>query len=211
MRGLYAIVDLEALAVRGMEPLDFARRVLDARPAFLQLRAKLTGARDTLALARELAPLCREARVPFILNDRADLAVLARADGVHLGQEDIPLEDARQSMPELAYGVSTHDERQLEVALAARPTYVAFGPIFATSSKAAPDPVVGLEGLRRVHVRTRDAGIPLCAIGGIDLDRAAQVGANAELGAVIAALLVPKGEVTERARELHCRLGGTSA
>lgn len=211
MRGLYAIVDLEALGARGMEPLDFARRVLDARPALMQLRAKLTRARDTLALARELAPLCRAAGVPFIVNDRADLAVLAGADGVHLGQEDMPVEDVRRSLPELSYGVSTHDERQLEEALAVRPTYVAFGPVFATRSKAAPDPVVGLEGLGRVHARTREAGIPLCAIGGIDLERAARVGANAELGAVIAALLVPRDEITDRARELHARLGGAVA
>jgi thiamine-phosphate pyrophosphorylase len=211
MRGLYAIVDLEALALRRMEPLDFARRVLDARPALLQLRAKLTAARDTLALARELAPLCRAAAVPFVLNDRADLALLAGADGVHLGQEDIPIAVARRSMPELSFGVSTHDVMQLEAALRERPTYVAFGPVFATRSKAAPDPVVGVEGLGRAHARARDAAVPLCAIGGIDLDNAARVAEYAEVGAVIAALLVPDAAVTQRARDLHARLGGTPA
>lgn len=211
MRGLYAIVDLEALVARRMEPLDFALRVLDARPALLQLRAKLTAARDTLALARELAPLCRAAAVPFVVNDRADLALLARADGVHLGQRDIPLEEARHSMPELSFGVSTHDATQLEVALAQRPTYVAFGPVFATRSKEAPDPVVGLDGLGRAHARARAAGVPLCAIGGIDLENAVHVAEHAEVGAVIAALLVPAAEVTQRARELHARLGGTTA
>jgi thiamine-phosphate pyrophosphorylase len=211
MRGLYAIVDLEALALRRMEPLDFARRVLDARPALLQLRAKLTAARDTLALARELAPLCRAAAVPFVLNDRADLALLAGADGVHLGQEDIPIAVARRSMPELSFGVSTHDVMHLEAALRERPTYVAFGPVFATRSKAAPDPVVGVEGLGRAHARARDAAVPLCAIGGIDLDNAARVAEYAEVGAVIAALLVPDAAVTQRARDLHARLGGTPA
>jgi thiamine-phosphate pyrophosphorylase len=83
--------------------------------------------------------------------------------------------------------------------------------VFQTRSKSAPDPVVGLDGLARAHARAREAGIPLCAIGGIDLENAARVGSHAEVGAVIAALLVPEADVTSRARELHVRLGGQAS
>jgi thiamine-phosphate pyrophosphorylase len=210
MRGLYAIVDLDALAAHGVLPRDFTQRLLAARPAVLQLRAKLTAPRDTLACARELAPLCRESDVPFFVNDRTDLALLASADGVHVGQEDLDIAEVRRIAPALKVGVSTHDTAQLERALATRPNYVAFGPVFPTSSKRAPDPVVGLEGLARAGALAKAAGVPLVAIGGIDLERASEVATRADLGAVIGGLLVPPEEVTERARVLHLQLGGSA-
>lgn len=212
MRGLYAIVDTQSLARRGLPVLEFADAVLAARPAMLQLRAKTLGARDTLELLRALADRCRARGVPLFANDRPDLALLAGCDGVHVGQSDLLVADVRAFAPSLKVGVSSHDESELEGALAARPDYVAFGPVFATASKENPDPVVGVDGLARAATRVRAEGLSLVAIGGIGLDSAAEVAAHAELGAVIGGLLPGPGEsladVTARARELHARLGG---
>ena len=213
MRGLYAIVDTQSLARRGIELLPFARAVLAARPALLQLRAKELGARETLAILRALRGECREAGVPLFANDRPDLAALAECDGVHVGQGDLDVADVRTFAAGLRVGVSSHDDRELERALAARPDYVAFGPVFGTVSKQNPDPMVGLDGLARAAARARGAGVPLVAIGGIDRERAAQVARHAELGAVIAELLPRDGEgleaVSERARALHHALVGS--
>jgi thiamine-phosphate pyrophosphorylase len=213
MRGLYAIVDTDSLAPRGLAVVDFARALLRAGPALMQLRAKSLGARDTLALLRALRGPCREAGVPLFANDRPDLAVLAGCDGVHLGQSDLDVVDARAFSPALKLGVSSHDAIELERALAVRPDYVAFGPVFATRSKGDPDPVVGIEGLAQASCDARAAGVSLVAIGGIDLQGAAAVAAHADLGAVIAALLPGPSEsledVTARAGELSRLLGGT--
>lgn len=204
-RGLYPLVDLESLERRGLAPLAFAERVLTARPPLLQLRAKSAGARVTLELLRALVPLCRAAGTALFANDRPDLAVLAGAEGVHVGQDDVPLAEVRRFAPNLRVGVSTHDFVQLERALAERPDYVAFGPVFATPSKQGHEPVVGLEGLERAHALARSAGVPLVAIGGIDLERARLAKGHAELVAVIGAVMPQAGaldEVEASAREL---------
>lgn len=212
--GLYAILDVDVLARRGVDAHapgvaeSIASALLSARPVALQLRAKSDGARATLALLRRIAPLARGASVPFFANDRPDLALLAEADGVHVGQDDLPLEDVRRIAPGLRLGVSTHDLAQLSRALDARPDYVAFGPVFGTSSKANPDPVVGLEGLRAAAARAREAGVPLVAIGGVDRARARAVAdAGATAGAVISDLLNTNVEViAARASELQAAL-----
>lgn len=212
MRGLYAIVDSDISSRRGIPLVDFARALLAARPAVLQLRAKSLGARETLALLRSLAGHCREAGVPLFANDRPDLAVLAGCDGVHVGQTDLDVADVRAFAPGLSVGVSSHSSSELERALAVRPDYVAFGPVFPTGSKENPDPVVGIDGLARASARARALGIPLCAIGGIDLGHAGEVARHAEVAAAIGALLPgpdePLGSVTEKARALHRALGG---
>jgi thiamine-phosphate pyrophosphorylase len=209
LRGLYPIVDAEALAARGLSPIPFASRVLESRPPLLQLRAKALGARETLELLRALVPLTRRAGTLLFANDRPDLALLAQTDGVHVGQADLPLAEVRRFAPGLKVGVSTHTLAELESALAEKPDYVAFGPVFSTRSKAAPEPTVGIELLATAGELARRAGIPLVAIGGIDRARLAQAGAHAELLAVIAALL-PDGSgldgVAETARELSAAL-----
>jgi len=195
--GLYPIVDVGALERRGIDILDFAQRVIAQRPPLLQLRAKHTSARETLALLRALRGPTRAAGVALFENDRPDLALLAECDGVHVGQTDLGVEDVRRVAPGLAVGVSTHDAEQLALALAARPDYVAFGPVFATQSKAASDPVVGLEGLSRAAESARRAGIALVAIGGIDADTVGQVGSLGALAAVIGALLPASSDLDE--------------
>src|ERR1700722_1391975 len=131
-RGLYAIVDVTSLEARGLDPLAFTRAVLIARPSMLQIRAKQVEARELLALLREAASLCRVAGVPFVANDRVDLAALAGSAFVHVGQDDLSVERVRRVAPGLRIGVSTHTPSQLDEALAAKPDYVAYGPIFAT-------------------------------------------------------------------------------
>jgi thiamine-phosphate pyrophosphorylase len=189
MRGLYPIVDLDSLALRGVPPLELAEAVLTARPPMLQLRAKQHTPRETLALLRQLKPLCARAGTLLFANDRPDLALLADVDGVHVGQDDLPLEEVRALPGKLRVGVSTHDLAQLEQALALGPDYVAFGPIFATSSKAGADPALGLEQLGRAATRARARGVPLVAIGGLKLELAPAVAEAGAIAAVISDLL----------------------
>lgn len=192
MNGLYAIVDTTFLARRAMNPVDYARAVLEARPAALQLRAKDLPAREILCMLRALRPMCRHAGVPLVANDRADLAALAGCEAVHIGQNDLPYELVHRIAPQLSVGLSTHDPEQLERALLFRPTYVAFGPVFETRSKANAEPLVGASGLERAYRRTRAAGTPLVAIGGITLARVPEIAAYADAFAVIADLY-PEG------------------
>lgn len=209
MRGLYAILDLEILEQATLDPVDFARAVLAASPAALQLRAKVAPPRDVLALLRRLLPLCRQAKVPLFANDRPDLARLADCDGVHVGQDDLALADVRRFDPKLKVGVSTHNEAQLRDALESGPDYVAFGPVFPTTSKRQPDPTVGLETLRRLAPLAKQAERPLVAIGGITAERAGEVGKVAPAAAVISALVSPDFDgVTDNARALHAALTG---
>ena len=218
MRGLYAIIDVGSLENRGLDPLRFAESVLGAHPAALQLRDKTGGARRTLALLRAIAPAAARAGVPFFANDRPDLALLGGCDGVHVGQDDVPLALVRSLGP-LRVGLSTHDAAQVEAALAEAPDYLAIGPIFATASKDRPAPVVGLAALAALAARVRAArpGLPVVAIGGITRESAAAVGAHADAVAVIQALLPEHAghagpevyvEITARARALHDAIRG---
>jgi thiamine-phosphate pyrophosphorylase len=189
MRGLYPIVDLDTLAKRNLPPLSFARAVLTARPPLLQLRAKHQTPRDVLELLNQLKPLCRESDTLLFANDRPDLALLAGADGVHVGQDDLPLEAVRRLPGNLRVGVSTHNLEQLAAALALRPDYVAFGPIFATSTKEGADPALGLEMLQRAATQAHAANVPLCVIGGLTLNIAPKLAPSPLLAAVISDLL----------------------
>ncbi|HLK36979.1 MAG TPA: thiamine phosphate synthase [Polyangiaceae bacterium] len=221
MRGLYAIVDVGTLRGRLVEPVAFAAAVLAVRPAALQLRAKELPSRETLAMLRELAPMCHRAGVLLVANDRPDLAVMAGCDLVHVGQSDIPIDRARRLAPGLAVGVSTHDPEQLQAALEARPVYVAYGPVFETTTKKDPAPVVGVAGLRAAYARAAAARIPLVAIGGITRERAAGLVGLADAVAVVADLLPPPSpgrsvgdllvEVTARARAIHALFAPAAA
>jgi thiamine-phosphate pyrophosphorylase len=213
LRGLYPIVDVDALRARDVDVVAFAESILSARPPLLQLRAKSLGASETLALLRELVPRCRASGALMFANDRPDLAVLAGCDGVHVGQTDLPVAEVRRFNPQLKIGVSTHDLAQLREALTAAPDYVAFGPIFPTRSKSNPDPTVGLSQLQRASAECRAMRCSLVAIGGITLENAASVAPFAELAAVIAELLPDPGATAldssvARARALHQALGG---
>ena len=153
----------------------------------LQYRNKSGNARQMLVDARELRARLGQT-VKLIMNDRADLCVAADFDGLHLGQDDLSPEAARRIIgPNRWLGVSTHNPEQLVEADKTSADYLAIGPVFATSSKANPDPVVGLEGVRRARTLTRK---PLVAIGGITRANARSViDAGADSVAVISDLI----------------------
>lgn len=217
MRGLYAIVDVATLAARHIDLLGFAAAVLEARPAALQLRAKGLEAREVLALLRALAPMCHNAKVPLVANDRADLAMLAGSDMVHVGQDDIAIGLVRRLAPTLGVGVSTHSLAQLAVALDTRPSYVAFGPVFGTTTKSDASPVVGVALLREAYALASARGTPLVAIGGVTLERVDELEGCIDAAAVISALLPPVEhpgdlrEVTRRAVALSDALSRSVA
>lgn len=209
--GLYAIVDLDTLALRGRDPVLFARRVLAAGDlAALQLRAKSADPVALAALARDLAARCRAQGVPFFVNDHPDVALAAGADGVHVGTHDVPVHVVRRCAPGLRVGRSSHHDDDVGVGLDAGADYVAFGPVFGTKSKADHAPTTGLDALRAAVARCEALAVPAVAIGGIDVDNARSVReAGARAGAVIAALVVPDDDVTATARTLHHALGGS--
>lgn len=211
MRGLYAIVDADFLESRGVPVLVFAKRVISARPAVVQLRAKRAQARDILAWLRAMRPAANAHGVLLFANDRPDLAVLSGSDGVHVGQRDLEVRDVRRVAPRLRVGISTHDEDELRAGLALGPDYVAFGPVFGTTSKERPEPVVGVAALSRASMVCRAARIPLVAIGGIDLARAPEIAPYADMGAIISGLWPASGaldDVMAHTAALHHALGG---
>jgi thiamine-phosphate pyrophosphorylase len=183
-RGLYAIVDPEHCA--GRDPRTVASAILAGGCAVLQLRDKRDAALRA-ALATELHALCRAASVPFVVNDDLELALALGADGVHLGQSDLPVESARiHAGRALAIGLSTHDLGQAQAAHARGADLIGFGPVFATVTKLDPDPVVGIAGLREVCAHVP---LPVVAIGGIGADNIAEVrAAGCKLAAVISAV-----------------------
>jgi thiamine-phosphate pyrophosphorylase len=182
----YAIVD--PAQARGRELGEIVRALLAAGVRLIQYRDKAASARELYARCRPPAEAVRAEGGIFIVNDRADVARAVGAGGVHVGQEDLPVEMARRIVgPESWVGTSTHDLAQLAAADASTADYVAFGPIFSTRSKERPDAVVGLEGLRRARQATRK---PLVAIGGITPANARAVrDAGADSVAVIQGLL----------------------
>lgn len=195
---LYAILDLEALQRVLTRPptLDdvcrFAEELVAGGVTLLQYRAKSLNGRAAVAHARELRrTLPRTVRL--VMNDRADLCLASGFDGVHVGQDDLSPDSVREVVgPERLVGLSTHNLEQLASALSTTADYVAIGPIFGTSSKANPDPVVGLEGVRaaRELMRARKDRRPLVAIGGITRNNAREVvQAGADCVAVISDLV----------------------
>jgi thiamine-phosphate pyrophosphorylase len=173
----------------------------------LQIREKHAGSGAFLALADTIVGLARGYDARVIVNDRADIARLASADGVHVGQDDLPVEDARRvAGPSAIVGVSTHTREQVDAALATSASYVAVGPIFATATKDTGYEARGLDLVRYASGR----GKPIVAIGGITLERApAVLDAGASALAVISDILA--GDVEARVRAFLARSTGQSA
>lgn len=199
---LYPILDTASLAQRGLAPEAAARGMLAAGAGILQFRHKGFYSREVFEDLRRVAAMCREAGALFVVDDRADIALLVEA-GVHVGQQDLPPGEVRRILgPNRIVGFSTHNEEQLRAAAAEPVDYVALGPIFGTASKERPDPVVGLKELRRLRSLTQR---PLVAIGGITVENAGQVlAAGADSVAVIAGLLpepCTEETIRERMRE----------
>lgn len=204
---MYPILDAElVLREAGADSArrrELLRRLVvelaEAGVEILQYRNK----RDEDAAVVEDARILREAAaggMRLILNDRAALVARLGWDGVHVGQEDLAAREARELVGERAWvGLSTHNERQLRAADLEPVDYIAIGPVFATGSKANPDPVIGIEGVRRARALTQK---PLVAIGGITAETAqAVVQAGADSVAVIAAIFGPGRAVGQSARD----------
>lgn len=179
---LYAIIDVDVAA----EPLALARAALGSGCAMLQLRAKRLDDHAFVALGAALRDLCAPTHTRFVVNDRADIARFLRADGLHLGQDDLQVADARQVVGDMQIGVSTHDPAQALEAERAGADLIALGPVFETTTKDNPDPVVGLQTLGSV---CRSLSKPVVAIGGISPENATEtLRAGAAFVAAIAAL-----------------------
>lgn len=201
MRGLYAIIDPEVCRA---DPLHVARAVLRGGCATLQLRDKRSSDAEVVGMATQLAELCREHAVPFILNDRFWLVSQVGANGTHVGQTDQPIEEARRELgPAYSIGVSTHSLEQARDAERRGADVIGFGPVYGTTTKLKADPVVGLPLLQTVVAQ---ANIPVVAIGGITLARAPEVAATGvPLAAAVAALCAAE-DPEAAARELHAVL-----
>ncbi|MSO22354.1 MAG: thiamine phosphate synthase [Acidobacteria bacterium] len=167
---LYPIIDFEV----SLYPLEFLiEEFAAAGLPWVQLRDKQANSRQLFANAQRVVELARSYGVTAIVNDRADIAWLSGADGVHVGQEDLPVEHARKIVgPEKIVGYSTHNLAQALEALQSSADYIAIGPVFATTSKANPDPIVAWEELREIRKRIKK---PIVAIGGITSQNAAQL------------------------------------
>ncbi|HEY3352803.1 MAG TPA: thiamine phosphate synthase [Polyangia bacterium] len=184
--GFYAIADLAPDAAPAAAA-TLAQDLLAGGAGVLQVRMKGAPAGRLLACVRAVAPGCAAAGALLVVNDRLDVALAAGTGGVQLGQDDLPLADARRLAPALVIGVSTHDLAQARAAAAGGADYIGYGPVFPTATKARPDPVVGLAGLARACAAVP---VPVVAIGGITLAQvpavlAAGAAAVAVIGAVV--------------------------
>ena len=211
---LYAIADKATLDARGVSVEDFARQLRDAGVMLLQYRDKLGGPVEVLRAAADISTVFSSTRATLILNDRADLALLAGWSGVHVGQGDLTPEDAKRIFSldgklsplttseregHSLVGVSTHCDVQVAEANNGEADYVAVGPVFATSTKLNADPIVGLDGVRSARSLTTK---PLFAIGGITRQNVRSVmAAGADSVAVIGGLLVAGESVEKVARD----------
>ena len=195
---LYPIVDTGLCRSRGLDPVAISHAYLAGGARVLQLRDKAGSSAAFLSLADNLVQRCREVGALLIVNDRADIARLSGAAGVHVGQDDLSVSAARRILDESAIvGVSTHDDRQVERAIAEQASYIAVGPIFGTSTKDTGYSARGLDLVRRAAGR----GKPVVAIGGITLQHLPDlVRAGASGVAVISDLLIgddPEGRTRE--------------
>ena len=182
---LYAIFDPEQ--IKGSATESVLRALLEGGVKLLQLRVKAAFAADFLQLARTARTLTRSHGCKLIVNDRVDVALACEADGVHLGQEDLPLRAARKLMAGRIIGISTHDVEQAREAESGGADYIGFGPMFGTTTKATGYSARGLEMLRQVRAAIQ---IPIVAIGGITEANVAEVWrAGADSAAIISDLL----------------------
>jgi thiamine-phosphate pyrophosphorylase len=193
---LYVILDAALLP---SDPIELTIKMLDAGARLFQYRNKTSSSRELLQASQSLSITIRQSGGTFVVNDRSDIARLAGANGVHLGQDDLEVSGARMILgAESIIGFSTHNVEQFQAAAESDADYLAVGPIFATDSKANPDPVVGVDFIRRVRKLTSK---PIVAIGGITLERAHEVvDAGADSVAVISDILKARNPA-ERVRQ----------
>ncbi|MBV9243095.1 MAG: thiamine phosphate synthase [Acidobacteria bacterium] len=196
---VYPITDTQ---ISGLSHYEQVKRLIDGGATFIQLRDKHASTRAFLEQAVECVAYARLRGVRIVVNDRADIALMADADGVHLGQCDMPPEAARSLLgPKKVIGYSTHSVEQATRAAVLGVNYIAIGPIFQTRTKQDVDPAVGLDGIPAVKSVLGE--IPLVAIGGIDIENIRDVwNAGADSAAVISGLLSDPSGIAEATRTL---------
>ena len=196
---VYPITDTNLSGLSHAEQID---RLIAGGATLIQLRDKHAAPRDLYRQAEAALQIARKHDVRLIINDRVDVALALGADGVHLGQTDMPVEAARRLLGErVIVGISTHNLEQAKLAANMPVDYVAFGPIFKTSTKENPDPIAGLEALR--GVRTIVGSLPVVAIGGITLANAGEAWkAGADAVSSIAALVSDASRIPENMRQM---------
>jgi thiamine-phosphate pyrophosphorylase len=200
---LYVIIDESLLVSRHAEEVleQVARGGADA----VQFRAKRLSKRQYYEKAVALLPLARHNNVPFFVNDHLDLAVAISADGIHLGQNDLPCNAARRLIPrEMLLGISTHSIDQAARAAGDGADYIAVGPIFPTTTKEDPEAVVGTEMI--TAIRERVGPVPLIAIGGINAENVAGVIRSGADAVAVASAVVLAGDPQSAARELKQKI-----
>ena len=197
---IYPITDV---SLSGLSHAEQVRRLIDGGATFIQLREKHASPREFFEAAKPAVELAHAANVRIIINDRVDIARALAADGVHLGQDDLPPNAARQILgSEAIIGYSTHSVEQAIQAAKFDIDYIAIGPVFETTTKENPDPVVGLRGL--TDVKKQIGTIPLVAIGGINLDNINKVfSAGADSSALISALVRQPRFISSTLRKFH--------
>jgi thiamine-phosphate pyrophosphorylase len=205
-----AIVDADVAALHGSTMVDLASAFLGGGATLLQVRAKNASSGWLLDTAARIVALAHRANAAVIVNDRADIARMSGADGVHVGQDDLPPAQVRKIVaPDAIVGLSTHTTEQVEAAIREPLTdvsYLAIGPVFATGTKATGYSSLGLEAVRRAATMLAGRQLPLVAIGGITLERAPEViHAGADTVAVIGDL-VATADPAARVRAYLARL-----
>ena len=199
---LCAIIDTDAAVRAGWPVIDLVNAFLDGGARFLQLRAKSMPGGQMLETAAAIAGLARSCGARVIINDRADIARLSGADGVHVGQEDLAPGAVRAIVGDNAIvGLSTHTVDQLERAASEPVSYLAIGPVFGTTTKVTGYDAVGLEMVREAARRAGARGLPLVAIGGITLDLAPSVIAAGAASVAVIGDLLSTGDPVRRTRE----------
>ena len=197
-KGPYLLCDDTVLPELSL--VDKAERLLAGGARVLQLRMKHAPPREALAAARAVVARCRQAGALCLLNDRVDLALLADAHGVHVGDEDLPPEAARELLgPGRLVGVTARGTEGARAARAAGADYVGVGPLFGTKTKQVQAPVLGLEAFGRV---VADSPLPVVGIGGVGLENIARVAATGAHGAAVVSDALLARDISERVRQL---------
>ena len=196
---LYPLTDRP---LSGLSHAEQVSQLCEGGATLIQLREKILSPLEFYSEAEAALRVARERGIKIIINDRVDIALTLNADGVHLGQDDLPPEAARRILgPDKIIGFSTHDPEQARHAAQMPVDYIAIGPIFATSTKQAADPQIGLDGFR--VARQAVGTIPLVAIGGITLENSqAVLEAGADAIAVISDIWNPRGRGVEQTNRL---------
>ena len=196
---IYPITDV---SLAGISHAEQVGRLIAGGATFIQLREKHASPRDFFEAAKPAIEIARKNNVMIIINDRVDIARALGADGVHLGQDDLPPNAAREVLgPDAIIGFSTHSVEQAIDAAGLPIDYIAIGPIFETKTKENPDPIVGLDGL--AEVKKNIGNIPLVAIGGIDLDNVLDVlAAGADSIALVSAIIGDPALISAKTAQL---------